>query len=142
MTGPLLERMLRRVGELSEQMRSSLQEFSERLVRDIQEGISSSISQLMTGSFDRKALAEWLNGMGLSGTDLSQLAGMPGQQPSWDPYRVLGLDSSAGDDEVKRRYRELVRKIHPDVAGPGTEFLTMLVNVAYRDIGRQRGWTQ
>jgi len=142
MTGPLLERMLRRVGELSEQMRSSLQEFSERLVRDIQEGISSSISQLMTGSFDRKAFAEWLNGMGLSGTDLSQLARMLRQQPSWDPYRVLGLDSSAGDDEVKRRYRELVRKIHPDVAGPGTEFLTMLVNVAYRDIGRQRGWTQ
>ncbi len=31
-----------------------------------------------------------------------------------DPYSVLGVDPSASDDEVKRAYRELARKYHPD----------------------------
>jgi len=31
-----------------------------------------------------------------------------------DPYKILGVSPSASDDEVKRAYRELVRKYHPD----------------------------
>ncbi len=31
-----------------------------------------------------------------------------------DPYSVLGVDPTASDDEVKRAYRELARKYHPD----------------------------
>ena len=31
-----------------------------------------------------------------------------------DPYSVLGVAPSASDDEVKRAYRELARKYHPD----------------------------
>ncbi|MCL2228109.1 MAG: DnaJ domain-containing protein [Oscillospiraceae bacterium] len=31
-----------------------------------------------------------------------------------DPYKILGVASSASDDEVKKAYRELVRKYHPD----------------------------
>ena len=30
------------------------------------------------------------------------------------PYEVLGCSPSASDDEVKRRYRELLAKYHPD----------------------------
>lgn len=31
-----------------------------------------------------------------------------------DPYQVLGVSPNASDDEVKRAYRELSRKYHPD----------------------------
>ena len=31
-----------------------------------------------------------------------------------DPYQVLGVKPDAGDDEIKKAYRDLARKYHPD----------------------------
>ena len=32
-----------------------------------------------------------------------------------DYYEVLGLERSAGDDDIRRAYRKLARQYHPDV---------------------------
>lgn len=34
--------------------------------------------------------------------------------PYYDPYQVLGVSPGASDDEVKKAYRTLSRKYHPD----------------------------
>ncbi len=60
-----------------------------------------------------------------------------------DPYRVLGIDPSASDEEVKRAYRELARKYHPDnyqnnpLADLAEEKMKE-INEAYETITRQR----
>ena len=31
-----------------------------------------------------------------------------------DPYKVLGVDKNATDEEIKSAYRELAKKVQPD----------------------------
>jgi len=96
------------------------------------------IDALMKDALDPRKLMAFIRSMGL---DMSQLPGMIGQRPGFDPYQVLGLDKSASDEEVKKRYRELIHKLHPDTAGiGGTSFLLNMVLAAYEIIKRERGW--
>lgn len=53
-----------------------------------------------------------------------------------DPYKVLGLSPNASDDEVKKAYRALAKKYHPDL-NPGdknAEAKMKEVNAAYNQI--------
>lgn len=57
-----------------------------------------------------------------------------------DPYQILGVTPNASDDEVKKAYRNLCRKYHPD-KNPGNqaaEDMFKIVQEAYETIMDQR----
>lgn len=59
-----------------------------------------------------------------------------------DPYKVLGISPNATNEEVKKAYKELALKYHPDKnPGPMAEFAESKmkeINEAYDEILRQR----
>jgi len=63
-----------------------------------------------------------------------------------DPYKVLGLESTATDEEIKKAYRRLAMKYHPDkVEGMGEEVKRNAeaqfreINEAYETLKKERG---
>lgn len=105
--------------------------------------------------------------LGVHESELSALAAMKGygqpasgrryEQPhrpaettpaAKDPYAVLGLEPGANEREIKRAYRKLISRHHPDKLGDVPEELKRRaeerardINTAYEKIQSQRGFT-
>ena len=62
---------------------------------------------------------------------------------SQDPYKILGVSPDADDEEIKRAYRALARKYHPDrhkdseLADLASEKMKE-INAAYEEVQRMR----
>ncbi len=66
--------------------------------------------------------------------------------PAWDPHRVLGVAPDASIEEIKRAYRKLANKYHPDkLEHLGDDFKTLAENrfkeiqQAYQELTAKRG---
>jgi DnaJ like chaperone protein len=84
--------------------------------------------------------------MGLGSSDFQSIKAMFVKDTE-SAYKILGISSSATDEEVKRAYREMARKYHPDkVSHLGEEVKKAAekkfqkVNEAYEAIKKERGF--
>ena len=83
--------------------------------------------------------------MGITNSDFQSVKAMFIKETD-SAYKILGIDASASDEEVKRAYREMAKKNHPDlVSNLGEEVRQAAekkfqeVNAAYEAIKKQRG---
>ena len=110
----------------------------ERILGEMRANVLGWMDDLLRDTFNSESFLRYAAGMGI---DLSRVPNMVGRRDGLDPYRVLGLEKTATDDEVKKRFRELLIKLHPDTAGVrGTDFLLQMMIAAYEMIKQERGW--
>lgn len=117
----------------------------EAMVEAMQGELGRLSQQLIQGTLAPDMLASLMGTMqqslGAMGFDTGRFAEVMGQQSGFDPYTILGLNRSATDDEVRKRYKELLHVLHPDKSGtPGTSFFLQMVMRAYEMIEGERGW--
>ena len=97
--------------EVAEQIRRSMDIAKRRLLVQYLYGIAKADGQIHTAEIKViRQIAAW---MAISAGDLASIeelysAGAP------DPYKVLEIDATATDSEVKKAYRKLAIKFHPD----------------------------
>lgn len=110
----------------------------EKILGAMRDHVHRWMDDLLRDAFDPESFLRYVASMGM---DLSQIPNLVGRRDGFDPYRVLGLEKTATDGEVKKRYRELLIKLHPDTAGVrGTDFLLQMMIAAYQQIAKERGW--
>ena len=115
-----------------------LEQLHRLVLRNLADEMQDWMKSLLSGAFTPASLLYLAESLGIN---LSGLPGMTVQQNGFDPYRVLGLEKTDKDETVKKRYRELLMKLHPDTAGvEGTGFLLQVVLAAYGQISKERGW--
>ena len=83
--------------------------------------------------------------MGITNSDFQSVKAMFIKETD-SAYKILGVDPSASDEEVKKAYRDMAKKNHPDlVSNLGDEVRQAAekkfqeINAAYEAIKKQRG---
>lgn len=130
-------RVFREVSDMEEDILKRMRE-QERILGEMRDNMQSWMDNILRDAFDPEIFLRLIAAMGMN---LSQVPNLVGRRDGFDPYRILGLEKTATNEEVKKRYRELLIKLHPDTAGvSGTDFLLQMIIAAYQQIVKQRGW--
>lgn len=96
---------------------------------------------------ERSFLNEVAKIFGFDATEFRRIEAKHTVQPKDDPYAILGLAPEASGDEIKTRYRKLIREHHPDrlvAQGMPKEFVDQAtaemakINAAYDAIEKER----
>ena len=110
----------------------------ERILGEMRDKAKSCMDDLLRDALNPESFLRYAGSLGI---DLSQVSKLLGQRDNLDPYQVLGLEKTATDVEVKKRYRELLIRLHPDTAGVGgTDLLLQIMIAAYQQIAKERRW--
>ncbi len=110
----------------------------ERILGEMRDNVKSCMDDLLRDAFNPESFLRYVASMGI---DLSQILNLAGRDDSLNPYNILGLEKTASDEEVKKRYRELLFKFHPDTAEvQGTGHLCQKITEAYQQIVKERRW--
>jgi len=116
-------------------MEERITKMQQRILKVMTEEFQGLINDFLKDTLDPSRLMQFISSIGI---DISQIPGIITQQPSFDPYQVLGLDPTATDEEIDKRYKDIMSKIHPDRAGKEMNFLASIVNTAYELIRKRR----
>ncbi|MDD5039439.1 MAG: DnaJ domain-containing protein [Dehalococcoidales bacterium] len=110
----------------------------ERILGEMQSSVHRWMDELLRNAYNPESFFRLATSMGI---DFSQFFNIKRQSEKIDPYMVMGLEKTATDEEVKKRYRKMLVILHPDTAGvKGTEYMFRELISAYQKIARERSW--
>jgi DnaJ like chaperone protein len=122
---------------------------NRKLLEDVLEGlfhIAKADESLHPG--EEEFLSQVAKRFGLTPTEFSYIKARHVVASKRNPYDVLGIDPSIGNDDLKSQYRRLVADNHPDklmARGVPKEFIAIAtekvatINEAYDAIAKERG---
>lgn len=110
----------------------------ERILGQMKDNAKSCMDDLLRHALDPESFIRYAASMGI---DLSQILNLVERREGSDAYKVLGLEKTATDEEVKKRYREMLFRFHPDTAEvQGTGHICQKITEAYQQIAKERRW--
>jgi len=84
--------------------------------------------------------------LGISSADMASILEVASREPKRSPYVILEIDKNASDDEVKKAYRKMAQKYHPDkvrnlgdAAADEAKKVFGDIRSAYEQIKKERG---
>ena len=120
----------------------SLHPNEKRAIDEVARGFNLGDISAFYASFEREFSRSWQSSSSWNSRNSSFE-----NEPKKDPYEVLGVSKEASFAEIKKKYRELSRKHHPDFLGAGASSdevakatkKTQEINKAYEQIKKMKG---
>ncbi|MDR3496792.1 MAG: molecular chaperone DjiA [Ancalomicrobiaceae bacterium] len=122
---PEEERNVARLFDLAKADIAGFETYAGRIAR-IVEGDAAFLASVLDGLFHIAAADGYIHEaelaflqrvatiFGIVGSGFERILSRHVRRRRSDPYAILGIDSDAEDDEIRKHWKELVRRTHPD----------------------------